>query len=378
MTTFTREEARNLMVDREGPLVSLLMPVHDPGQALQQDGIRLRNLLRVARADLLALGLRAPSADQLLEPCARLLDASAFWTEEGQGVALFAAEDFFQAYRVPVALPKLAVVADAFHIKPLLSLLQADGVFYVLALSGREARLLQCTRDQVRRVTVPDLPRGQAAMLVDSVHEPPVHAHGANHRTAAPHAVDGFDRAVIRAEYFRAVDRAVRSVVREAEGPLILAGVTAHHSLWSRVTTSPTLLADPVTGNWDDATDTELHDLAWPRAEALFATGHARDVARYDELRGSSRATNDLRRVLRVARLGQVDTLFVPVGVQRWGIIDRPTGEVGSAEPGAPGAVDLLNEAAILTLKHGGAVHATSPEDTPDQGLSGLNAILRW
>lgn len=378
MTTFTRDEARTLTADREGPLVSILMPVHEPGQLAQQDRIRLRNHLREARNELGSLGLRTSSAEQLLAPLARLLDSSEFWSNEGRGLALFAGDGFFRAYRVPTALPDLCVVADAFHVKPLLPLLSAEGVFYVLALSDREARLLRCTREESHRVELPELAAGKAALLADIVHEPPVHAHGSNRRATAPHAVDVSDRETVRADFFRAVDRAVREVIKGEEGPLILACVAENLALWSRVTSIPTYLAEPIPGNWDETSDAQLRLAAWPRAQALFASGRARDRARYESLRGSERATNDLPKVLRVARQGQVDTLFVPIGTQRWGRVDRESGEIGPAQPGAPGALDLLNEAAIQVLRHGGMVHATPPEQTPDRGDSSLNAILRW
>src|SRR5680860_777342 len=52
------------------PAVSIYLPTHRVGPEIQQDPIRLRNLLQDARGRLAAEGMRGPEADALLRPVA--------------------------------------------------------------------------------------------------------------------------------------------------------------------------------------------------------------------------------------------------------------------------------------------------------------------
>ncbi len=46
-------------------------------------------------------------------------------------------------------------VANHFYVKPLIQALQSERVFYVLALSQKHIRLLQCTEDSSEEVELP-------------------------------------------------------------------------------------------------------------------------------------------------------------------------------------------------------------------------------
>lgn len=60
MRTLTREELKRLMEWRGGLCVSVFMPTHRVGpKDLEQDPIRLKNLLREAENQLVGHGMRA-------------------------------------------------------------------------------------------------------------------------------------------------------------------------------------------------------------------------------------------------------------------------------------------------------------------------------
>ncbi len=80
-------------------------------------------------------------------------------------MAFFLAPQVFHAYRVPLLLDELGVVAHRFHIKPLLPLLSGDGHFFVLALSQKAVRLLQGTQYSISEVELPGVPQGIAEAL---------------------------------------------------------------------------------------------------------------------------------------------------------------------------------------------------------------------
>jgi len=77
-----------------------------------------------------------------------------------------------------------------------------------------------------------------------------------------------------------------------------------------------------------------------------------------------------------VVPYGTVETLFVPVGEQVWGIFDPTANAVQiHAQPRA-GDEDLLDLAALHTLTNGGTVYAVEPGSVPeDQSIA---AIFRY
>lgn len=154
MDIFSRDELRPLIeVHTVGCIsVSIYMPTFRAGRAdVQQNPVRLKNLLREAQERLEKIGLRRAEAHAYLGPAQSLLDDGTFWLDMSDGLVVFLSKDYFRYYRLPTEFTELVVVANRFHIKPLLPMLATDGRFYVLAISQNTVRLLQCTRWGTRR-----------------------------------------------------------------------------------------------------------------------------------------------------------------------------------------------------------------------------------
>src|SRR6266498_6159677 len=134
--------------------ISLYMPTHRVGREQQEDPIRLKNLLAEAEAKLTVQGIRRPQIQKLMRPAEELLWNSDFWRYQSEGLAVFLSADFSRIYRLPVAFEELLVIANNFHIKPLLSLFNKDGRFYILALSLNKIRLFSATRDSISEIAL--------------------------------------------------------------------------------------------------------------------------------------------------------------------------------------------------------------------------------
>ncbi|MBD0293422.1 MAG: hypothetical protein ICV70_07610 [Jiangellaceae bacterium] len=71
-----------------------------------------------------------------------------------------------------------------------------------------------------------------------------------------------------------------------------------------------------------------------------------------------------------------METLFVPVGEQRWGTVDTQTLDVVVHSDREPGDEDLLDRAAMHTLLSSGTVFAVPEEEVPGPGPAA--ALLRY
>lgn len=116
MNILSRDDLRTLIRKHEGPCVSVYMPTHRVGREVQQDPIRLKNLLGKAEDRVVAGGVRAPEARELLEPAEMLLHDGLFWQHQSDGLAIFISPEMFHHYRLPFDFEELVVVAGRFHI----------------------------------------------------------------------------------------------------------------------------------------------------------------------------------------------------------------------------------------------------------------------
>jgi peptide subunit release factor 1 (eRF1) len=101
-------------------------------------------------------------------------------------------------------------------------------------------------------------------------------------------------------------------------------------------------------------------------------------IDRFNELHGQQNglATNDLDTAVKAAIGGRVDTLLVPLGVQRWGHYDPATDAVQFDPEPMPENEDMINYAAVQTILSSGNVYALPRDQFPGRG--DVAAILRY
>ncbi len=301
-----------------------------------------------------------------------MLEDTAFWKHQCDGLAAFLAPDFLRLYRLPLAFEELIATDGRFHLKPLLPLLSGDGRFYVLAFSANGVRLVQGTHFTASEVDLRGVPRSLAeALQTHDVDEPltfhtrPVGGVGSWTAIFHGHGVGIDDAKDDLLRYFQQIDRGLHAVLREEKAPLVLAAVGYLQPLYRQASGYPHLLEQGLEGNPDRLSARELHARPWPLVKPLFEEAQQRAVAQYRRLAGTEHAPRDLEAILAAAYAGRVETLFVALGRQVWGVFDPSSGRVERHEPAWVGDVDLLDFAAAYTLRHGGTVYAVEPRQVP-------------
>src|SRR6266850_420815 len=86
---------------------------------------------------LLAEGPAPRDAARVVAPLRELID-STHWEYSLDGFAAFLSPAFGAAYRLPIHVPERTVVADTFHVKPLIPFLHANRRYLVLAVSEND------------------------------------------------------------------------------------------------------------------------------------------------------------------------------------------------------------------------------------------------
>jgi hypothetical protein len=371
MDLFTRDDLKTLVAEHPSPCISLFMPTHRGGA--EEDPIRWRKHLAEAEERLAKAGWRTAEVKEFLAPGRRLLDDVTFWKNQSDGLAVFLAPQFLCLFRLPLAFKDLVVGANRFSIIPLLPLISSNGRFYVLALSQHGVRLLQGTRDCVSEVDLKGVPRSLAEALLTHEAKEPFSFYGRRAGQGAGswggifhgHGVGIDDSKEEVLHYFQKIDRGLHPLLSEERAPLVLAAVDYLQPIYRKANTYAHLLEEGVAGNPDRLNSKELHGRAWPLVKPLFETAQQRAAAQYRQVAGTGHASCDLEAIVAAACQGRVETLFVALDRQVWGVFDPSTGRVEQHEQPLFGDVDLLDHAAAHTLAHGRTVYAVQAEQVP-------------
>jgi hypothetical protein len=137
--------------------VSVYLPTARTYPDSQQDPIRFRNLLDQAE---MALRESYPPAKTvgLMEKFRGLLKDDVFWSHRLDGLAVLGSPDTFHVFELNRRVPERVVVADTFHVKPLLRIAQSADRFQVLCLTREEVQLYAGNRDGLEPIRPAGIP----------------------------------------------------------------------------------------------------------------------------------------------------------------------------------------------------------------------------
>jgi Bacterial archaeo-eukaryotic release factor family 3 len=382
MTILNREELHSLVGKQSDHCISIYLPTHRAEAEIRQDTIGLRSLLQEAENRLLKLGLWATKAHELLKPAQQLLDQESFWQHQSDGLALFMTEDFFRHYSLPLRFPKLAVVTDRFHLKPLLRYFTGDSQFYILALSPNRVRAFQGSRNSLSEILLEGMPVNLADAPGEEEPEKisPFHVAVPSGRIGSPAFHEQVREDEVRRyrlrRLFRWVDASLPDLLTNEHAPLVLAGAEYLHPIYRSVSTYRHILIEGIHGDPERTPLEELHKQAWASLRRYYQRARKEAEELYWELTGTGKTTNSVSEAAVAAVHGRIATLFVQVDVQSRGSSDAKWSTVAPREDAQPCDEDRLDLLALRTLASGGTVFAVSQEQMPD--ISPIAAIFRY
>jgi len=378
MRALTIDDLRTLIANDAAPCVSIYLPTHRGGGP--DDKQRYAGLVRRARG-LLATSYSQAQIDAVCAP----LDALAkdeLWSQSLDGLAVFRSQDFSVYYRLPLALTELCVVADSFHIRPLLRFLQSNERYFLLNLSQGRTSFFKGSAHGLGPVDLASMPRSLTEAVGIQGHERVLNFHtGSGGRGHAPvYQGSGHEDSVRDEElqqFLRRVDKALWEVLRDENAPLIVVSTPKIAAAFQAISRYPHLLHEHVAGNFANAKMEDLHARAWPLVQT-HGEGRLRDATqRYGNLISRGRALDDLTAVARCAVQGRVRDLLVERDAHRWGRLDPATGALELHEKQVDAHDDdVLDDIAEAVLLRGGEVLTLDRQAMPSSAP--VAAILRW
>lgn len=336
-------------LEAPAPVVSLYAPLEPEQRDLRAPEARLREL--ADQAEQLLGALDATARDALVARLRDTLDRD-LAEHRDAGLAVLLAADRTELIPLPEPPPELVVVGPHAHLKPLLPLLARNRRFHILALSADRARLLTATPWAWQERALTELPPEAQAEL-DS-------------RPASD--TDSLERArmALLTQDPHRVAHAVRAALAGDDAAVVLAAEPRIAGHFTKLADLPGLLPQIVQVNPFALDDAALHARAMQvigplidaELEAVLEQLEARLGA------GDARLALRLEEILAAANEGRVDTVVVAEDTPVWGSC-RPGQTITAHGHPVPGDEDLVNLAAIATLRTGGRAFAVPRERLP-------------
>jgi hypothetical protein len=383
MSLHTDELPIELPKSGEPPCLSLYQPTHRHHPDNQQDPIRFRNLVKTLEQSL-RQEYSNREARPLLQPFNDLASDRDFWNHIQDGLSVFCAPGLLRIYKLQRRVPELAIVADSFHIKPLLRIVQSADRYQILGLSRGAIKLFEGNRDVLDEIALaPGVPRTITDALGKELTEPhqTVRSLGGVGRSnvAMYHGHGGkADEAAVDLErFFRAVDASILAHHSRPSGlPLLLAALPEYHGIFKEISRNPFLMPDGLKIDPDSVSTDDLRELAWQVIGPNYLDRLKRLVAEFEQSKPRGLAGDHLGQIAFDAVSGRVMTLLVEADRQIPGHLDPLNGLIEFADMNHPQVSDLIDDLAELVLNKGGQVVVAPAERMPT--ATGVAAIYRY
>ena len=383
MSQLTTETLRELLKNHGPPCISLYQPTHRANPDNLQDSIRYKNLIRGVEQSL-RQKYSTREVRPLLEPFQALAEDYDFWIHQRDGLAILSTEGMFEVFRLQRPVKELVVVADSFHLKPVLRIVQSADRYQVLCLDRQEAQLFEGNRDALDEVDVGDMPATITEVVGSEITEPhqavgvygkragtgPLSRGGTGSFPGLGGRKDEEDKDVER--FFQVIDREVMGGFSRPSGlPLFLVALPEQHAEFRRVSRNPYLQPGGIEKHPSSLTAEELRGEAWRVVEPYYLARLARLIEDYQSAVVAGMAASDLNDVAKATAAMRIGVLLVEADRVIPGRLDPATGKVHPGRLGDPDVDDLIDDLAEAVLRTGGEVVVVPRERMPtDTGLA--------
>lgn len=388
MRFITPGQLTKLLDTQHSPCVSLYQTTHRHHPDAQQDRVRFRNLvgrIRQSLGDHYSPRVREPLVERL-EDIGR---DELFWRQRTEGLAVLCSPDEFHQFDLQRPVPERTVVAETFHLKPLLRHVQSADTFHVLAITRKEIRFYEGNRYVLDQVDLEGVPATLEEALGEELTEPHLTvasygsgAGGPGGRGNASPMVHGHgsrkDEVDVDTErFFRAVDKAFMEKYSIPSGrTLILAGLPENQGQFRKLSQNRNLLLTGLETDPDKLSLDEIRQKSWKLLEPSylerlsklkddFALGKSRGIAS-ESVEYSAKAATQGRvvRVLIDADRHLAGSISADGLVQLQG--ENPTGV----------DADVLDDIGEWVLRTGGEVIVVPSELMPTE--TGIATLMRY
>lgn len=233
----------------------------------------------------------------------------------------------------------IAVVANSFHIKPVLDRVQAWKRFYIVCLAENRIELHSANADEASL---------QSAFEITHTN------------------LSGKARQKEILKFYKSVERDIKNFLRFSRAPIVLCGASELTSLFHSVTKNRNIEAKSLTSSSKDTLQDTISK-ASDIVEASYAMQLQRALNDFRIQSIKRRVAIGVHEVAKAVVRGRVRTLFVSKELNLPGHLCRNTGDVTFSEDASTSGLvdDVLDDLAELVISKGGNAFAIREIDMP-------------
>jgi hypothetical protein len=384
MNNFSEDKFKKLAQINQPNCISIYIPTHRAGHEVNEklDQLNLKNQVQEVAKELEKWRLDNREIEEMLSPVNELVSNTGFWNNQSDGLAIFRNKDSFYYYTFPVVFEEFTYVSDHFYLKPLISYLNDDGKYYLLALSLSEVKFFEGFPHQIDEVEVQDLLPDQ---LEDTVGYDFKEKHlqyrsgqtGADNAIYHGHGKGNEDVKPEILKYFRAINDGLMKIIKTRKRPLVLATVDYLFPLYKEVNEYENLWNEFIVGNPEHENPVLLHEKVREMLKDHFNKGRVDIVNAFEKALSNNLASYKEEEIIPASFNQRIDTLMVKNRENIWGVFDKNSNSVKPRAQQPEFKSCLLNFAAIHTILNGGIVYLMEPDEMPEPTTK-LNAVFRF
>lgn len=253
-----------------------------------------------------------------------------------KGIIIFFSSTIQGYWRVQSTIADLVVVADSFHIKPLLRINNNEKGFFLISMSARAVNVwveanchlhrLETYRNEIEL-------EGEMEKNVNKILK-------ANPR-----------------EFFAHTANELNKMLSIYKLPIILAGVNEHLGHMKKYLDHPMILTESILGNVERERTDELRAKCFELLEPYYRKKELQAVEELNLAVKKNYAITYIEDIAVSAVYGKIKKLFVVENRQLWGALNKMTGEI-FVSPSQTNSHDddILDDICQVVLSHGGEV----------------------
>jgi hypothetical protein len=360
-------DIRHLLQTEEDPCVSIYTTTSPETNWKDKNRILYKDRVKEAGASLEAREMDKYVRADLIEQLEKVGETEHFWFHQQNGLAVFASPQRCVVRKLMRSPGDLAIVADSFHLRPLLHVTQHNMRYQILCVSAHDVALYDADQEQTAPVELHSL---VPTRMVEATGKP---ANAPNRKDNERAAHDSKE---LR-QFFTRLDDAIYAHHNgPAQVPLLLATQSEYQGLFRQVSQNPNLLEagfhrDP----FHELDHDRLGPLSWDVVKDALAADLDDLVERYHSNTAHGTAFADVETVARAATMAQVETLLIEQDRRMGGRLTEQ-GELEYGDVDDPRTDDVIDDIAERVLRAEGQIRFLPAERMPVD--TGVAAILRF
>jgi hypothetical protein len=367
--------------NKQAPLISIYQETSRHLTDNKRDALVFKNLIKEIETSLKKLYSKK-EIQSLMTMFSEIENESTFWSHTFDGIALFATLDECIIYNLKQPTTTLAVVADSFHIKPLIQYHQFVQNYQILDLDGQSFQILEGNPYHIKRVQLnEEIPTTMDEILgteyTDSYQTHGTYGGASGKSTFHGHGGKKDEVAIDLERFFRRVDSIVyENVSKLSKLPLILLSPPEHHALFLQLSNNQYLEQKAITGSFETIDYDEMMKQITDYAKNTFNIKKKKLLDQFHQFRSNEKSSDQLIDIISAVIDGRVETLFIEENKVIPGKIDVINKKMTIEELSNPDFDDILDDVAQFTLDRSGEVFILSKDEMPTD--SGIAAIYRY